>query len=47
MSLCLKYLILLREATRPFWIAKHTPSSLERERESVCVSELGVSFTKR
>lgn len=27
-SLCLKYLMKLREACRPFWIAKHAASSL-------------------
>ena len=29
MSLCLKYFTLLREATIPLWIGKHTPWSLE------------------
>ena len=31
MSLCLKNFTLLREAIKPFWIGKHTPSSLSWE----------------
>ena len=34
-SLCLKYLITLRDATSPFCIAKHTPSSLKQDQEAM------------
>ena len=40
MSLCLKYLILLRDARRPFWMGKHTPASLKEERERTVKDKL-------
>jgi hypothetical protein len=36
-SLCLNQYTLLRDAVTPFWIAKHTPSSLDRGEKYVYI----------